>query len=364
LGGVVVTYSPHEHGLADSHERATRVALSKKLAALKGFEFVGPYDPSSTYGPSVYFVPSDVVVGIESASHLGIRTEHDLFGGVVPHGFIATKAISHPLVDARAYAPAGWSEEFGQRVQDVVLFGFSAFEPEDARRAGTTVLERGPVRIKPVHEAGGRGQVVVSTANQLNAIIDALHSSDRLASGLVLEENLLDVTTYSVGQVRVADLVATYYGRQRVTTDNSGAPAYGGSDLTVVRGELDTLLQLDVSRDVRLTITAACAFDRAAIECFPDLFASRRNYDVACGRDSAGVWRCGVLEQSWRIGGASGAEIAALEAFQADSGLQRVRASTFEVYGLCESPRTEASVSFCGIDEAVGPMTKYALVSQ
>jgi Protein of unknown function (DUF3182) len=361
LGGVVFTYSPHEHELADSHEKATRFALSKKLAALKGFEFGGAYDPSTTYGTPFYFVPSDALI-VERAHELGIRTEHDLFGGVVPHAFIATKAISHPLVNAKAYAPAGWSQEFGQRVRNEVLFGFAAFAPDDARRAGTIVLERGSVRIKPVVEAGGRGQVVVSTATQVNEIIDALDSLDQLATGLVLEENLTDVTTHSVGQVRVADLEATYYGMQRVTTDNSGALAYGGSDLTVVRGAFDALLHLEVSRDVRLAITAACAFDRAAFECFPGLFASRRNYDVACGWDAAGVWRCGVLEQSWRIGGASGAEIAALEVFQADPDLQLVRASTFEVYGVCEHPEGQASVFFCGVDERVGPMTKYALV--
>jgi len=42
----------------------------------------------------------------------------------------------------------------------------------------------------------------------------------------VLEEELGDVTTYSVGQVRVAGLVASYCGTQSLTTDNSGATVY------------------------------------------------------------------------------------------------------------------------------------------
>ena len=69
-----------------------------------------------------------------------------------------------------------------------------------------------------------------------------------------------------------------------------------------------------------------------------------------------------MLEQSWRIGGASGAEIAALLAFRADPALQAVRASTVERYGACEPPPAPATVLFHGTDPSVGTITKYALV--
>ena len=180
--------------------------------------------------------------------------------------------------------------------------------------------------------------------------------------GLVLEENLTDVTTYSVGQVRVAELVATYYGTQRLTPDNSGAAVYGGSDLVIVRGDFEALLGLDPPEEARLAVAQARVYDAAATEFFPGLFASRRNYDVAQGLDSSGRRRSGVLEQSWRIGGASSAEIAALEAFRAEPALHAVRASSIEVYGESEAPPPHASVYFRGMDEQVGPITKYALV--
>ena len=144
---------------------------------------------------------------------------------------------------------------------------------------------------------------------------------DQLANaGLVLEENLTAVTTYSVGQVRVADLTATYYGSQRLTTDNGGDEVYGGSDLVVVRGDFDALVQLPLPESIRVAVEQARTYD-AATSVFPGMFASRRNYDVAQGVDARGQWRSGVLEQSWRIGGATGAEIAALEAFRADPAL-------------------------------------------
>ena len=104
-------------------------------------------------------------------------------------------------------------------------------------------------------------------------------------------------------------------------------------------------------------------YDAAAAECFAGMFASRRNYDVALGLDAAGRTRCGVLEQSWRLGGASGAEVAALEAFRAEPALLAVRAATVELYGPdVPPPPARATVYFRGVDEEVGPMTKYAML--
>jgi hypothetical protein len=332
-----------------------------RIAELKGFVFGEKYSPAVRYEAPLYFVPGDTL-STARARALGIVNEHDLFGGVAAHDFVATKAITHPLVEPDAHAPAGWSRDFPQRVRDAVLHGFSTFTLSDARRAGRRVLERGPVRIKPVRESGGRGQIVVTDDEGLRAALDTMDPAEVTGYGLVVEENLIGVTTLSVGQVRVADLLATYHGTQRLTTSNSGATVYGGSDLTIVRGDFDALLGLDLPDHVRLAITHGRAYDRAAMECFPGLFASRRNYDVAIGRDAAGQWRSGVLEQSWRLGGASGAEIAALQAFQAQPTLLSLRASTFEIYGPCEAPGAGATVYFRGVDERIGPITKYALV--
>lgn len=358
--GVVVVDAPGERGYGPSHERITHAEIAKRLAALKGFDFAGGYDQSKRYPGPVYFVPSDTLVGVAAANDLGIRSEHDLFGGVVPYPFAATKAIAHPLVEPDAYAPAGWSREFAHRVHDVVHVGFSAFTRADARCAGARLLAHGPARLKPARASGGHGQTVVSDAAALAAALEKIDAAELSTYGLVLEENLANVTTYSVGQVRVAELVATYYGTQRLTPDNSGAAVYGGSELVVVRGDFEALLALDPPEGIRLAVAQARAYDAAATLSFPGLFASRRNYDVAQGLDAGGQWRSGVLEQSWCIGGASTAEIAALGAFRADPVLPAVRASSFEVYGECETP-PRATVYFRGIDERVGSITKYTV---
>src|SRR3954452_13632032 len=179
--------------------------------------------------------------------------------------------------------------------------------------------------------------------------------------GLVLEEDLGDVTTYSVGQVRVAGLMASYCGTQALTTDNGSATVYGGSELLVVRGGFEALPELGLLAEAALAAAQARAYDTAATEHFPGLFASRRNYDVVQGLDAEGHRRSGVLEQSWRIGGASGAEVAALEAFSATPALRAVRAATVERYGDGHAPPPHATIYFRGTDERDGAMIKYAL---
>src|SRR5687768_14409662 len=108
--GVVVRYpgagGERQHG----HQWATRTSVAKKLAALKGYDYAEEYDPAMRHDGPVYFVPDDTLTSDE-ARGLGIRTEEDLFGGVVPYSFAATKTITHPLVEEDAVAPQGWSHQ-------------------------------------------------------------------------------------------------------------------------------------------------------------------------------------------------------------------------------------------------------------
>lgn len=345
------------------HDRVTRTAIASNIAALAGYEFVGDYDPAQRYPLPLYFVPSHTIVGLDKARALGIRDEHDLFGGVVPHAFAATKSITHPLVDARARAPEGWSHRFPARVREAVLEGVSAFSIEDARRGGADLLQRGAVRIKPALLAGGRGQVIVESVGALDEALAALDEQAVQQCGVVLEQNLREVETYSVGQVHVGGLLATYSGVQKMTQDNAGRQVYGGSDLLVVRGDFDALLALELSPPARAAVTRARLYDTAAREEL-GVFGSRRNYDVARGIDSEGRERGGVLEQSWRIGGATIAELAALAAFRESASLAAAHGRGFELYGALAVAPPRATVYFAGVDRALGPVVKYSLVEE
>lgn len=356
----VVAYPGDASGDPLGHERVTHAEAARRLAAILGYRFAGTFDASSRYDGRLYFVPSDTLVTTDCAQRLGIRGEQDLFGGVVPHPFVATKTITHPLPASDAAGPSGWSNAFAERVMDVVLPGFSAFTLHDAIGAGRRLLEAGSVRLKQAGGIGGQGQTVATNATELEEQLRVLDVEEELQQGLVLERNLAEVKTLSVGQVRVGGLTASYYGSQRQTTGNRGEVVYGGSDLVVTRGEFDALLRLDLAEPMRVAIAQAQVYHAAALSSFPGMFASRCNYDIAQGIDDEGQWHSGVLEQSWRIGGASGAEIAALEAFQADPGCEAVRASTFEVYGADAIVPADAAVYFSGVDPRVGPLVKYS----
>ena len=347
---------PDEQGT--EHERATLLGFVRRIAALRG-ELPGDF--SDTQGAHLFYVPSGTLTR-EQAQALGIDGADDLFGGVVPHGFVGTKAVSHPLVAPDAAAPPGWNPRVAEDLGDAVLRGFSVFDPADALRAGRALLAHGPVRIKPVRASGGRGQSVARDAAALDAVLALLDAAEVRTHGLVLEENLEDARTFSVGQVRLAGLCASYHGVQRLARNNQGEEVFGGSDLTVARGGFDELLALAPDAPLREAIAQARRFDAAVEAGYPGFYASRRNYDVVQGRDARGAWRSGVLEQSWRVGGATGPELAALEALRAEPRRRLVRASCFEVYGDSPEPPANATVYFRGDDPAVGRLTKYTVV--
>jgi hypothetical protein len=359
---VVVSYSHSPARDAREHESVTRALIAQRLAALQGYEYAADYDESVRHMLPAYFVP-DQTLPLDVAHALGIRSEDDVFGGVVPFPFVATKTITHPLMSPHASAPTGWSPAFAEAVRGSVLRGYAAFSREDARNGAQRLLENGPVRIKPALELGGRGQVVVSDSAALEHTLDQLDTGDLAQCGVAIEENLDSVTTYSVGQVRVGNLVASYVGTQKLAKNHRGDDVYGGSSLTVARGEFPTLLALGIDDISRSAIEQAHVYDDAAGRCFPGFFASRRNYDIVRGVDTKGVVCSGVLEQSWRIGGASGAEIAALEAFWADPGVNAVRAECTETYDERELPPSGATLYFRGIDPSVGFIMKYTTVA-
>jgi hypothetical protein len=317
---------------APQHEVQTNKALARWLAQILGCKFGGSYDPDKHRGRELYLLPTQTIVGTASAQQLGIKGPEDLWGGFVEHDFICTKAISHGLRSHLAHAPQGWSPLFSERVRNVVLDGLSVFALEDARPAAEHLLYSGPIRMKPVHACAGRGQEVIKSLDAFDEILSRPDIAKQFSEGVVLEQDLSDVVTHSVGQSFIGDKVLSYCGDQYLTKDAHGEDVYGGSNLLVVQGGYEELLALELPDDVRLAIEQAQVFDSAADEAYPRFYASRRNYDIVQGLDSNGKNRSGVLEQSWRMGGASSAEVAALQSFVNDPGMRAIRVSSVETY--------------------------------
>ena len=317
---------------APTHEIETNRALARWLAQILGLKFGGSYDPDLHAGQALYLLPTQTLIGPDQARAFNVRGPEDLWGGYVDHDFVCTKAITHGLIGPDAKAPEGWSALFCERVRDVVLDGLSVFALEDARPAATRLLYSGPIRLKPVHACAGRGQEVIHSLDEFDTVLARPDAATLFNEGVVLEQDLKDVVTHSVGQSFIGEHVFSYCGEQYLTEDGQGAEVYGGSSLLVVPGGYADLLRLELPDDVREAIGQAQVFDNAADEAYPGFYASRRNYDIAQGRDSDGQRRSGVLEQSWRMGGASSAEVAALQSFVNDSGLKAIRVSSVETY--------------------------------
>lgn len=358
--GKVFIVPPQGRAFTKLHDREARRAVAARLAALKGLAFGGDLTPGEE-ASSAYLVPAETLTS-EAAARLGITCEDDLFGGVVPTPFVASKAITHGLVRPGATAPHGWCDGVGTVSPDAVLAGYTAFARNDAREAGARLLDCGSVRLKLATAVGGRGQEVTRSPSELDRMLGKLDWAEAAVTGVVVEENLEGVTTFSVGQVRVSGVTVSYFGVQRQSSSDEAASGYGGSGLLCVPAGFRALAELDLPADARTAIAQAEAYDLAAERLYPDFFASRRNYDVAVGRRCDGTIRSGVLEQSWRIGGASGAEILALEAFMADPGLPSVKVGTFEIFGDSPPVPVHAFVLFSGTDPDIGPLTKYAAV--
>ena len=346
---------------APKHEVETNLALARWLAQILGLKFGGHYDPARHAGRDLYLLPTQTLVGPGQARALNIKGPEDLWGGYVDHDFICTKAISHGVLGPDAVTPQGWSPVFCERVRGVVLDGLSVFALEDAREAATRLLYSGPIRLKPVHACAGRGQEVIRSLDEFDVLLARPEAAKLFSEGVVLEQDLQDVITHSVGQSFIGDHVFSYCGEQYLTQDGHGEEVYGGSDLLVVPGYYEDLLKLDLPDDVRLAIEQAQVFDAAADEAYPGFYASRRNYDIAQGLGSDGQRRSGVLEQSWRMGGASSAEVAALQSFINHPGLTAIHVSSVETY-LDQALPADAIEVYRGPAENSDFLLKYVTV--
>ena len=357
--GTVVVHAPaRPPQFWRCHEGITLQGVAESIARFKGFEFGGRWD--GAVKDPVFFVPDETLLRPE-AEALGVRKPDDLFGGIVPHAFVQTKVITHGVVTSTAERPDGWMDAVTRRSRPAVLPGFSAFARPDAIEAVQRLLTLGPVRAKAPRAAGARGQCTLESLADLDALLARVTDAELAQDGIVVEVNLDPVATLSVGQVTLDDLTIAYHGYQWLGHNNNGRSVYGGSALTCIRGGWDSLERIAVDRAVRLAIRQTRIYDEAMQPY--GIVASRRNYDVGQGTDARGRWRSGVFEASWRLGGASPAELAAMHLFAESPSIDVVHASTVETYGRDAEPPPGAIVHFQGEDECDGPMVRYTVAA-
>jgi len=342
------------------HDRDPHEALCRRLSSILDWPYAGWYTPGQDHPDLPYFVPFGTL-SIEEAADWGVASADSLLGGVVPHPFVATKVVAHPLVPGAVACPAGWNPALGPQIAAHTLPGYSAFSKPDVYRAIERLLPLGPVRLKCGGARGGVGQAVISDAVPNAAFVEAL-APDVLAAGVAAEVNLDQLRTISIGEVDLPGMTLAYYGEQRLTQTEDGTTVYGGSHLHVLRGNLAQLAKHRLPPGISEAITAALGYERGVMDAFPGVFASRRNYDVAIGSQNSGSEHVAVLEHSWRVGGASAAEIAAYAALCDAPSEHWMEAYTCEIYGE-GTPPENAQVLFQGNVPGNGRLTKYCGVS-
>ena len=362
--GVVLVYAAATGAFVHAHERAARTTIARRLAALKGYAFAGEHEPGRHYPGPVYLVPSDTLVGLEAARALGVNGEHDLFGGVVPHAFVATKVITHPLVARRPRPRLAGRMVSRNRVRDAVLTGLCGVHARAMRSMPASgLLARGPVRLKPACATGGRGQSVVADAAALDAALRSMDAAELARDG------------------------AGAGGEPGRGDDPQRRPgARGGAGGQLLRHAAADAGQPRRAGLWRLRPPASCA--AASTRCSgsssrprrgsrsrrrrPTTLPPRRNFRASSRRaatttspraatpGAAGAPACSSSP------GASAAPAAPRSPRSRRSGPIRrcgpCAPSTVELYGEGHTPPPRATVYFQGTDAKVGPITKYALV--
>ncbi|KAB7769146.1 DUF3182 family protein [Xanthomonas maliensis] len=344
-----------DHG----HERKTHAWVCAEVARLLKIETTLPAGDGLIV-PGTYHIPDETLTATQARA-LGIADVGEVLGGIVPHAFLATKVIGHPLVGDDATCVDGWSQPLAKALQVATLPGYTVFAAADAEQALTRLQPAGPVRLKLPTGVGGGGQWKIEDTAQLRQLLTQLPSDYLALHGAVLEHNVLDPVTHSVGEVMLAGVQIAYVGTQCSVQDAEGAEVYGGSSLRIQRGSLEALAVSALPPLQRKVVEQACIYDRFIAAAYPALQISRRNYDVISGRDLRNAEVGGVLEQSWRVGGATPAELAAIECFLADPTSQWVTASTHELYR--GEPPDDAQIYYRAEPGAAGPRYKYRKVS-
>ena len=199
--------------LNNEHDKASRSELARRIASLGKGRFVDHDilgDQQTSGGPTdTLFIPTGTI-DLSTAKELGIWTESQIYGGVVPFPFVGSKVITHPAFRDDPAIPAGWCPELGSALAPHVLSGWSAFTLDTVRAAALDMLGRTAIRLKEVEATAGLGQFVVTSVKELNEAMAQLDEAAIARHGVVIEENLDDVVTYSVGTTRLFGEAISY----------------------------------------------------------------------------------------------------------------------------------------------------------
>lgn len=357
----LITHQQSKKGISEA-DLITQQVLSQRFAALLNLKLLASQD--TTEHPSLdpndcYYLPSHTLLQHE-AKALGIKSLQDLYGGVVPYPFLLHTTLNHPIHHPSMNSPEGWNNDLALVLQPYVLKGRSAFNTQDALWTAEGMIHDGPLRIKLTAANAGPSQWIVNNHEEVVDLLNQAQYQPFFEQGVIIEEALDNTVSFSIGQTEIGNHLISYCGEKEVTIDLKGQATYGGSTLSVVQGdynELEKTLNLEKHKEALRMVQQ---YEHHIFKAYPQIYASRRNYEVLQGVNNKGQTRLGVLEYSWQADGTSIAELLALEAFAADNTLHHVRIWTKERYVSDIETLDNSEQTYCVASEQTGWLIKSA----
>lgn len=247
----------------------------------------------------------------------------EFYGALVEDRSHVGKAILHPALSRNV--PRFYSSEFAQRVQDFVIPGFTAFHKADVAEAFPGIQnDEYDYRLKLPDESDGYGQFPIHDTASLQRILESLNGHEVAEKGVVLEANLHEPTTISVGYAMLGRDQYSFIAHQK-NDDSEGRSRYRGAEVTIIRGTLKGLTGITSPQSERGHAVEIARKFYDALSLY-NVVASRLSFDCLHGFDNNGYIRRGVTDITARLGGTCPALILAAHEFKKKPGIATVSA--------------------------------------
>lgn len=268
---------------------------AKEIARYMGLPYTEQIDGRNE---AVYTVPA-VTLDPSRAKSFVAKTVDDFYGTKVEYLGHVGKAILHPVFGKAV--PSFYSSKFAQVVTDYTLPGYSVFTPEAAIEAYRQFPCR-ETRVKLTNESDGLGQFTVKSEMELTKILKDLDPKMIKTEGLVLEPNLRDATTISVGYIILGSLPYSFIAHQKNDIAEDGRNRYLGARVLICKGGLRGLNLLpSLNSEEREAVAKADGFNEAYGYFNP--VASRLSFDCLFGQTENGESLSGITDITARLGG-------------------------------------------------------------
>lgn len=289
--------------------------ISRRIAEYLEIPFFGEV---RALKPEGYSVPARTLLKSQART-AGIENRDQFYGAVIEdHGHVS-KAVLHPTLNGKTEAPHFHSDLFVERVKDCVLPGFTVFSKEDAANAYENLVDQGyRVRAKKTRESDGMGQLDIRYRSNLLAFLKGSISDEEInQEGLVLEAQVHDPQTISIGYAIYGKDVFTFLAEQKNDKGEDGRDRYAGARVKVIK---DTNLSFSTPNHLILNDNERRALEMAhkfhnAFSYFNPLL-SRISFDCVLGADHKGSPLAGITDITARLGGTCPALILAAQEFK------------------------------------------------